>query len=680
VGFLFPLFLLAAATLAIPVIIHLFNLRRYKTVLFPHTRFLKDIQLRSRRQSQVRYKWLLALRLLLLAALILAFAQPFFTDRKVAATSGNLQVIYVDNSASMSLKKGARSLLEIARDAARKQVLSAPPNTRFLLLTNDKPISYSPLAADKILAALDHIEVSPTGSTNVQQLAIIQGILQSEQTGQADLYYYADFQRNAFAARPEAALLKGINLHAISVQAPVAGNIFIDTAYLSTPSLQSGQAAQLIVRSVLKGKAPAEAPVLQLNINGQVKSAASLSFDTKPTSVDTLGFSVNDAGWQQLTLTVNDASVRFDDTFRISVRSAPGLSILVLNEGQANPYIQAAFRSYSGFRLMQENISNTPANWKDYNLVILNGITTLDETLSKRIGDALQAGQSICIFPGKTRDLTSLNAALKYAGDIRFSALDTSTQTATALQQGSDLVKDLFEHIPENVQLPVASWHYQLQSGLNANQQAILSFRNGDPFFARYTPSKGALYIAATAADADAGNFPSSYFFVPFLYQMAAQSTGGNVYALTSGAGQSAFVPLTDATDRNVIHVLGAGIDAIPPQRATSGGVSVQVDAAVQQPGFYRLAAGVSDSVLIAMNASRTESDLDTWTMNTLKKEWAGKEASWQSLEEFNATPAGTGNSSFPLWKVCIILALLLLAAETWLLVSSKSSQSIATT
>ncbi|KAK6024711.1 hypothetical protein OSTOST_09474, partial [Ostertagia ostertagi] len=88
-------------------------------------------------------------------------------------------------------------------------------------------------------------------------------------------------------------------------------------------------------------------------------------------------------------------------------------------------------------------------------------------------------------------------------------------------------------------------------------------------------------------------------------------------------AGQSAFVPLADATDRNVIHVLGAGIDAIPPQRATSGGVSVQVDAAVQQPGFYRLAAGASDSVLIAMNASRTESDLDTWTMNTLKKEWA---------------------------------------------------------
>lgn len=662
------------------MVIHLFNLRRYKTVLFPHTRFLKDIQLRSRRQSQVRYKWLLALRLLLLAALILAFAQPFWANRKVKDTSANLQVIYVDNSASMSLKKGARSLLEIARDAARNQVLSAPANTRFLLLTNDKPLSYTPLPADKVLAALNTIDISPAPGSNIRQLATIQGILQSEQTSHADLYYYGDFQRNSFIARPDAALLKNIHLHAISVQAPAGGNIFIDTAYLTTPSLQSGQAAQLIVRSVLNGKAPSATPVLQLNINGQVKSAASLSFDNKTTSIDTLGFSVNDAGWQQLMLTVNDAAVRFDDTFRISVRSAPGLSILVLNEGQPNPYIQAAFRSYSGFRMQQEPIGNAPANWKDYNLIILNGVTRLDEVLSKRVGASLQAGQSVCIFPGKTSNLESLNTALKYAGDIRFRSLDTSVQTASTLQQGSDLVKDLFEHIPENVQLPVAAWHYQLESGLSANGQAVLSFRNGDAFFARYTPFKGALYLSATAADPEAGNFPSSYFFVPFLYQMAAQSTGSNVYALTSGAGQSAFMPVTDATDRNVIHVLGNGTDAIPPQRATSGGVNVQVDAVVQQPGFYHLAGGSRDSVLVALNAGGAESLLDTWAINALKKEWSGNGATWQTIDEFNTSPAGTGNSSFPLWKVCIILALLLLAAETWLLVKDKSSQSIATT
>ena len=105
------------------MLIHLFNLRKYKTVLFPHTRFLKNIQLNSRKQNQVRYKWLLAMRLLFLASLVLAFAQPFFNHNHQKAAGNKLQIIYLDNSYSMTARKGARSVLDIAKEAARKQVL-----------------------------------------------------------------------------------------------------------------------------------------------------------------------------------------------------------------------------------------------------------------------------------------------------------------------------------------------------------------------------------------------------------------------------------------------------------------------------------------------------------------------------------------------------------------------------
>ncbi|MBZ0099431.1 MAG: BatA domain-containing protein, partial [Taibaiella sp.] len=139
-SFLYPLFLIAGLALAIPVLIHLFNLRRYKTVYFPHTRFLKNIQLRSQKQSQLRYKWLLALRLLFLAMLILAFAQPFFAGADKKDTGHRLQAIYIDNSASMGLKKESQRLVDLAREAARRQVRNAPPGTRFVLLTNDRPV------------------------------------------------------------------------------------------------------------------------------------------------------------------------------------------------------------------------------------------------------------------------------------------------------------------------------------------------------------------------------------------------------------------------------------------------------------------------------------------------------------------------------------------------------------
>ena len=667
-SFLYPLFLAAGLSLGIPVLIHLFNLRKYKTVLFPHTRFLKNIQLNSRKQSQVRYKWLLAMRLLFLASLILAFAQPFLNKNNKKTAGNKLQIIYLDNSYSMTAKKGARNVLDIAKEAARKQVQHAPPGTKFILLTNDKPASYRAEPADKVYREINATEVSAGSKTVNQVLATAQSILQDEGGKGADVYYYSDFQQSAFPAQPDKGLMKDITFYGLPVQTNEASDIYIDTAYLTTPVLQTGKSNYLVVHTRLEGKAPKENPVLNLVINGQVKSAASLNFTDKNESVDTLSFQVNNTSWQGIALTVNDAGMRFDDTFRISARSAPNLSVLVLDDGQPNPYIQAAFRAYNGFRLNPVDIGYAPKDWKEYNLVILNGITHMDDALGKTLNDALQLGQSICIFPGRTSNFQAINDGLKQAGDISITGIDTSVQTASSLQQGSTLVKDLFEKIPENVQLPVANWHYIISAGLSANQQSILSFRNGDPLIARYTPSRGQLYICATSADLQSGNFPGSYFFTPFLYEMAMQSGSSSIYAITAGAQQPVFLALPNVTERNTVHIYGNNMDIIPPQRPDGAGLDVFVDQAVRQPGFYTLSAPGGDTTQIALNQDKRESLLDFRDISALKSEWKGDNIKWLSISDSGSITDNDDGGSFPLWKVCVILALIMLGAETYLL------------
>ncbi len=666
-SFLYPLFLTAGAALAIPVLIHLFNLRKYKVVLFPHTRFLKNIQLNSRKQSQVRYKALLAMRLLFLAFLILAFAQPFFNNNNKQNTGNKLQLIYVDNSWSMSVKKGARTMLDLAKENAARQIKYAAPGTRFLLLTNDKPTSYRSEPADKVFAQVNALDFTSATKTVAQVVAVAQSMVQNEGVAGGDLYYYSDFQESSFPIQPDKALMKNITFYGLPVQAEEVQDVYIDTAYLAIPVLQTGKNNNLVVHTRLGGKQVKEAVVLQLMVNGQVKSAATLNFTDKKESIDTLSFQVNDANWQQVQLTLNDAVVKFDDTFRISARSSSNLAILVLNEGQPNPYLQAAFRAYNGFRLNQLDAITAPKEWNNYNLVILNGITRIDENLGKGINEALQQGQSICIFPGKTANFAAINDGLKQVGDIHISALDSASQTASNLQQGSALVKDLFEKIPDNVQLPVANWHYSISAGLNANQQSVLSFRNGDPLLARYTPSRGQLYICATSADLSAGNFPGSYFFAPFLYQMAMQSSSSNIYAVTAGAQQPIFLPMTNVSERNTMHLYAAGIDVIPPQRPNGAGLDVFVDQAVQQSGFYELAAPTGDTTLVAVNQDKVESQLAYKDIGALKKEWSGDNIKWPDMTRGGNLKDASGGE-FPLWKVCVILALIMLGVETWLL------------
>jgi len=676
-SFVYPLFLLAGLTLAIPVIIHLFNLRRYKTVMFPSIRFLKNIQLSSRKQSQLRYRLLLAARLLFLAALILAFAQPFLNSNKAADKGNKLQVIYIDNSQSMSVKKGQRMVLDIAKDNAARKIKSAMPGSQFIILTNDNPQSYYPVGTEKALQYVGNIDLSASQKNVSQILSTVQSLGTQDQNGakshtQVDFYYYSDFQTCAFPATPEQSLLQGVSFHAMPVKGDDQGDIYIDTAYLLMPVLQTGKTNKLIVKTGLSGKSGADNPVLQLYINGQMKSAATLDFTKGKGRTDTLGFAVNDAGWQKIELVVNDVSVKYDDTFRIAARCTPNLSVLEVNEGTSNPFIQAAFRAGDGFRLMPTDVHNLPQDWKKYNLVIFNGLTSLDADLGHKIADALQDGATICIFPGKPHDGSQFNAGMQLLGNVQFQGIDTAVQTVSTIQQGSDLVKELFEKLPDNVQLPVTKWHYIIKAGLDANQQSVMSFRNGDPFLAKYTPLNGILYLCADPADLESGNFPASYFFTPFLYRMAMQSGTGSIYAISSGSGVPASVSLTNATRRTTIHVSGKGFDVIPPQRPRGSGLDVYVDQVVKQPGFYDLTAQDNDTVRVALNMDKSEARLEYRDLAALKNTWQNSNVFWSEINE-NTGATGSGDANtFPIWKILVMLALIMLAFETWLLVKPQ--------
>ncbi len=613
----------------------------------------------------MRYKWLLAARIAFLLTLILAFAQPFFKDKHTPSAASSLQVIYIDNSASMSVKNGARTLLDIAKENAKKQLRQAPAGSKFIILTNDRPPSYRPMPIQQATMLIGQIEISSVSQTAQELFQTVQGLMQSEAHEHAQLFYYSDFQKNRFPATPEAAGLNNIKLFAMPLKANTPANVYIDTAILASPVLQAGQANQLIVTTKYTGKAPTETPVLQLLINGQIKSASSLHFNEKKESIDTLSFQTQEAGWQQMSLVVNDA-VRFDDTFRIAAKSNSNLSALVWNEHQPNPFIQAAFRAYDGFRLDNKQVQET-ADLKQYNLIILNGITQFTETLTRQVSEALLQGQSVVIFPNKTQNLNALNSGLSQIASLHLTGIDTSLQTATNLQQGSDLVKDIFEHIPDNVQLPQAKWHYTLQASLSANQQSIISFRNGDPLLVQFTPSKGKLYLLTTAADLQSGDFPGSYFFAPFLYQMTAQSNTGNVFAATAGTEHPVYLSFKNTGERNMVHLTGKGIDIIPPQRPNGAGLDVFVGKAQPHAGFYTLTASGSDSTLIAINENRNESDLALWDISELKNQWKAADITWAEANE--TAPVKNGNAAnFPLWKVCVILAVIMLMAETYLL------------
>lgn len=81
-NFLFPTFLFGLSAIAIPIIIHLFNFRKYKKIYFTNVQFLKELKHESDSKSKLKEWIILLLRILAISSLVFAFAQPFILSDK----------------------------------------------------------------------------------------------------------------------------------------------------------------------------------------------------------------------------------------------------------------------------------------------------------------------------------------------------------------------------------------------------------------------------------------------------------------------------------------------------------------------------------------------------------------------------------------------------------------------
>ena len=159
--FLFPQFLWALLLLIIPIIIHLFNFRRYKKVVFSNVSMLKEIETQSRKTKQLK-KWLVLLtRVIALSSLILAFAIPYIPSQS-GLFDRKLISIYIDNSQSMLAEGESGQLFEDAKNKAREIIRNLPENAEIQIINNGLSFSSnktnSPSNALRLIdnLAIDH--------------------------------------------------------------------------------------------------------------------------------------------------------------------------------------------------------------------------------------------------------------------------------------------------------------------------------------------------------------------------------------------------------------------------------------------------------------------------------------------------------------------------------------------
>lgn len=200
--FLNPLVLFGLAAASIPILLHLLNLRKLKTIEFSTLRFLKELQKSKIRKLKLRQIILLILRTLIIISIVLAFARPTIEGsisgfENYAKTSA---VILIDNSFSMDVSDELGNRFNQAKNVARDIMKGLKEGDEAVIIpmaSSDDKQRYSFTRNLTLLRAeLNKIRVDNTVSDLDKSLRLASLLIDDASNINKEIFIISDCQKN----------------------------------------------------------------------------------------------------------------------------------------------------------------------------------------------------------------------------------------------------------------------------------------------------------------------------------------------------------------------------------------------------------------------------------------------------------------------------------------------------
>lgn len=669
--FLFPSFLWALLLLAIPIIIHLFHFRRFKKVYFTNVKFLKELKEETTARSKIKNLLVLAARLLALAALVLAFAQPFIPQDIAVDTRRKVASVFIDNSFSMEALSEDVSLFSRAKGNASEIVQAFGEEDRIQILTHDLEGRHQRLVdKEQALSYIEELKITPTVQPISRIISRQEQLLSREYDAAASIYMISDFQNSIV---DEWTLQdSSINLFAVPIQAVQEQNLSIDSVWFTSPVQTVNEANQLVVKVKNHGDTPIENARLSIEMDGQIKPIGSINLPANGTVTDSVNINVIKTGWQMAKLNISDFPIQFDDDYFISFEVAQQVNVLVINGAQPNKYLQAALDGLQLFKTTTVNgQSINYAQFGQQDLIIINDLKNLSSGLVASLEQYIDQGGNVTVFPSATSNIGSYNTLFDALAANRIQTFDKQERAVVEINRRAFIFKDVYLANRKALKLPVSKSNFTFLRSAVSPERKLLTYRDGSAMLSQYV-SNGNLFVSAVPLDAMYSDLASSgEIFIPMLYKMAIARSGETIIARTIGRDEIIEVNSSIATEGSeiVYRMSGAGGEFIPEQKRLGSKVILNMNKQIKAAGFYDLNMRDQPSIeSFAFNYNRRESDLSFLSSDDLKNK--AKDINILEVSDHTSLTAmiGERNNGIVLWKWCLILTLIFLALESLIL------------
>ena len=664
-----PLLLFGLAAVLIPIIIHLFNFRRYKTVYFSNVKMLEDIKKKTKREQTIQQLVVLALRILGIAALVLAFAQPFIPNSNSKSRNGNLVSIFLDNSYSMEANSKDGTLLYEAVDAAKNIVNAFGFNDDFVLTTQDFTGEESHiLNKDQILELLDNIKVSPKSHTWKEILTFEENTCSNSQKGNIVHYYISDFQKNNF----NIALMRtdsSTSSFLVPLPTQYSNNVGIDSCWFLSPVFKVGNQVTLFARIHNYGEEELNKLPLKLYVNDKQKAVAAIDIPAGAYTDCRMVYNIEEVGTQCARLVLEDAPITFDDQLFFTYEVTDNTRIAAITDRDGNRFLSALFGKDSVFTYLP--MPYTQVNYsplKQCGVVVLNEIPKISSGLADELSKFVKSGGTLLVFPATETD-NSVRQFLSSLGSGTYGSLLKKELKCGSINTESLYFKGALENRNDRLDMPTTLQHHEIKGGGTSGSEVIMSLEDGSPLLTAYTVDKGKVILSAVALQDAYGNcHRHALFFVP-LHNIGIMSVMQNKLYNIIGVDQMQSIALRAPGGDGTLSLKArkGGEEFIPEQRSIGNETALYFHNQATTSNFYDILLDGAKLGTLAFNQNRKESDLACYSEDELTK------AAKSSDQNIDVIKTGTKNiaqsateklNGKPLWIYFILLSLLCFLAE----------------
>ena len=669
--FLYPTFLFALFALAIPIIIHLFYFRRFRKVYFTNVRFLKEVKEETSARQRLRNLLVLLMRLLAVAALVFAFAQPFIPQDTEVKKGAKSVSVFVDNSFSMSALSEDVPLVEKAKQRAREIVDAFQVEDRFQILTNDFEGRHQLLVSkEDALSLIDEVEISPSVKEISKVLIRQQQALSNGASDNKTAFIVSDFQKNISDFENYSDTTLEVNL--VPLQSVQERNISIDSCWFDAPVQMINQTNSLIISVKNHSDQDAENIRLSLRHEDQVKPVGTLSIPALSSVTDTINITILRTGWHEAELNITDYPVQFDDKYFFTFNVAEEIKILVINELASNKYLDATFKGVDYFTIVNQSSSNLNySSFSDYDLITTNGLSSFSSGLSSGLKEYAEGGGNVLVFPGPSANIASYNSFLASLRANELQNLEKQERAVSQMNTDEFVFNDVFENQNSNLKLPVSQANYILSKFASRAEEPLLTYRDGSTYLAKYKNKQGHLYLCTSPLDEEFNNLVrSGEIFIPMLYKMAISTAKEKRIAYTIGKDELIEASNSITGADLVYKIKGASEEFIPEQTVIGPKVLLGINGQITESGFYDLFLKEGELLeKYAFNYDRKESEMANLNNADLQNVSNDLIKIIDNTAAASLTPIiGERSHGIVLWRWCLILALIFLGLETLLL------------